>query len=262
MSLTFVSLASGSKGNATLIISEKTAILVDAGLSYSALTVAIREFGLTPSRIDGVVITHEHGDHIRAVQRLSEDVKVYAHPLTARAMCERYGVVNNIAHVDDYESGFTIGDINVEPFRIPHDAAYPLAYSFECGGARCSVATDIGVPTVGVLKNIKDSSLVLLESNHDIDMLINGNYPYPLKQRILSNNGHLSNDAAARIVQHIISDGTSRVNKIVLGHISENNNTEQLAFDTVNNMLKKCENTEIELYVAHQNRRSEVFEIR
>ncbi|MBQ3754702.1 MAG: MBL fold metallo-hydrolase, partial [Clostridia bacterium] len=222
MSLTFVSLASGSKGNATLIISNNTAILVDAGLSYTAIASALREFGLTPSRLDGVVITHEHGDHIRALNRLCEDTKLYIHPLTARAIDEKYGRIKNIAHVDDFENGFTIGDINVEPFRIPHDAAYPLAYSFECGGARCSVATDIGVPTVGVLKNIKDSSLVLLESNHDIDMLKNGKYPYPLKQRILSNNGHLSNDAAARIVQLLNDDRTSRVNKIVLGHISEN----------------------------------------
>ena len=168
----------------------------------------------------------------------------------------------NIAHVDDFENGFKIGDINVEPFRIPHDAAYPLAYSFECGGARCSVATDIGVPTVGVMRNIKDSSLVLLESNHDLDMLKNGKYPYMLKQRILSNNGHLSNDAAAKIVGLLSQDRESRVTKIVLGHISENNNTEQLAFDAVNAMLKKCENTETELYLAHQYARSEVFEIK
>lgn len=262
MSLTFVSLASGSKGNSTLIVSEKTAILVDAGISYSALASALREFGLTPSRLDGVVITHEHGDHIRAVQRLSEDVKVYVHPLTCRAIYDKYGAVKNVATVDDFENGFAIGDINVEPFRIPHDAAYPLAYSFECGGARCSVATDIGVPTVGVLKNIKDSSLVLLESNHDIDMLKNGSYPYSLKQRILSNNGHLSNDSAAKIVGLLSQDRTSRVDKIVLGHISENNNTEQLAFDTVNAMLKRCENTETELYLAHQHARSEVFEIK
>ncbi|MBR4801109.1 MAG: MBL fold metallo-hydrolase [Clostridia bacterium] len=262
MSLTFVSLASGSKGNATLIISDNTAILVDAGISYTAIASALREFGLTPSRLDGVVITHEHGDHIRAVQRISEDTKIYVHPLTARAMYDKYGNFKNLAHVDDFENGFTIGDINVEPFRIPHDAAYPLAYSFECGGARCSVATDIGVPTVGVLKNIKDSSLVLLEANHDVEMLKNGKYPYPLKQRILSNNGHLSNDSAARIVQLLNDDRTSRVNKIVLGHISENNNTEQLAFSTVDAMLKRCENTETELYIAHQYRRSEVFEIK
>ena len=257
-----VSLASGSKGNATLIVSEKTAILVDAGITYSAIATALREFGLTPSRLDGVVITHEHGDHIRAVQKLCENTKIYVHPLTARAMHDKYGDFRNIAHVDDFENGFTIGDINVEPFRIPHDAAYPLAYSFECAGARCSVATDIGVPTVGVLKNVKDSSVVLLESNHDIDMLKNGKYPYPLKQRILSSNGHLSNDAAAKIAGILADDVDSRVQKILLGHISENNNTEQLAFDTVNATLKKCKNAEMELYVAHQYRRSEVFEIK
>ena len=262
MSLTFVSLASGSKGNSSLIFSENTAILVDAGITYSAIATALREFGLTPSRIDGVVITHEHSDHIRAVQKLCKETKIYVHPLTARAMRERYGDFFGVAHVDDFENGFSIGDINVEPFRIPHDAAYPLAYSFECGGARCSVATDIGIPTVGVMRNIKDSSLVLLESNYDVDMLKNGSYPYPLKQRILSNNGHLSNDGAAKIARLLAEDATAKVNTIVLGHISENNNTEQLAYDTVSNALAKCENAEIELYLAHQHRRSEVFEIK
>ena len=262
MALTLVSLASGSKGNATLIRSDNTAILVDAGICYTAIAEALREFGLTPSRIDGVVITHEHSDHIRAVQKLSKETKIYVHPLTLEAMRGKYGNVNNTAHVDDFESGFAIGDINVEPFRIPHDAAYPLAYSFECGGARCSVATDIGVPTLGVYNNIKDSSVVLLEANHDVEMLKNGTYPYPLKQRILSNNGHLSNDATARIVDKLAKDRESKVSKILLGHISENNNTEQLAFDTVNAVLKNRENAEIELYLTHQHMRSEVFEIK
>jgi len=262
MSLTFVSLASGSKGNSTLIVSEKTAILIDAGISYTTIEKELRCFGLTPSRLDGVVITHEHSDHIRAVQKLCENTKIYVHPLTAQAMSVKYGDVKNVAHVDDYENGFKIGDINVEPFRIPHDAAYPLAYSFECGGARCSIATDIGFPTVGVLKNVKDSSLVLLESNYDIDMLKNGSYPYPLKQRILSEKGHLSNDNAALIATKLITDKSSRVEKIVLGHISENNNTESIAFETVSNAVNQLENAEIELYLAHQRCRSEVFEIR
>ncbi len=262
MSLTLVSLASGSKGNSTLIRSDSTAILVDAGICYTSIAEALREFGLTPSHLDGVVITHEHSDHIRAVQKLSKYTRIYVHPKTAEAIRGKYGDVNNTAHVDDYENGFTIGDINVEPFRIPHDAAYPLAYSFECDGARCSVATDIGIPTRGIYDNIKGSSVVLLEANHDIDMLKNGNYPYMLQQRILSNNGHLSNDAAAYIVARLADDKESRVSKILLGHISENNNTEQLAFDTVNAVLKNRENAEIELYLTHQHRRSEVLEIK
>lgn len=258
MSLKLVSLASGSKGNATLILSNQTAILVDAGLRITRLTQELRDFGLTPSMIDGVVITHEHSDHIMALPQLSKYTDIYAHSLTKSAIYHRLGSLDRFVDKDDYENGFTIGDIKVEPFRIPHDAAYPLAYSFECKGARCSVATDIGIPTKGVLRNIKDSSVVLLEANHDVEMLKNGKYPPILKERILSNLGHLSNDATARIAQLLSQD--SEVKQLLLGHISENNNTEQLAFDTVNATLRQCD-SDIELYVAHQKGRSEVFEI-
>lgn len=258
MSLKLVSLASGSKGNATLILSNTTAILVDAGISYTRLSSELRCFGLTPAMLDGVVITHEHSDHICGLPKLSEVTDVYAHPLTMNAIVKRQGVLKRMGEVADYECGFEIGDIKIEPFRIPHDAVYPLAYSFECGCARCSVATDIGIPTIGVLRNIKDSSVVLLEANHDIEMLKNGKYPQVLKDRIMSNHGHLSNDHAARIAQ-LLCEG-SEVRQLLLGHISENNNTEQLAYKTVNDMLQSCD-SDIELYVAHQRNRSEVFEI-
>ncbi len=258
MSLRLVALASGSKGNATLILSDNTAILVDVGISYTRLQRELKEFGLTPAMIDGVVITHEHSDHICGLKRLSEVVDVYAHPRTMGAIARKQGMPTRIKEIDAYELGFEIGDITVIPFRIPHDAEYPLAYSFECGGARCSVATDIGEPTVGVLRNIKDSSVVLLESNHDIDMLKLGNYPQVLKNRILSSKGHLSNVASARIVQLLCQD--SEVKIIMLGHISEHNNTEDLAYNTVKKMLDSMD-SDIELYVAHQGQRSEVIEI-
>lgn len=258
MSLKLVSLASGSKGNATLILSNNTAILVDAGISYTRIATELKDFGLTPDMIDGVVITHEHADHVCGLAKLCEHTHIYAHPLTARALCAKCDTLKNFADVDDYEGGFDIGDIKVSPFRIPHDAAYPLAYSFACGHARCSVATDIGVPTKGVLCNIQNSSVVLLEANYDAQKLKEGKYPAWLKERIASNIGHLSNDATARIASRLC-DG-SEVQRLLLGHISENNNTEQLAFDTVLKTLKERD-SEIELYVAHQNRRSEVFEI-
>ncbi len=259
MALKLVSLASGSKGNATLICSYTTAILVDAGIAFSKLEKALAEFGLTASALDGVVITHEHDDHIKALPKLEQYTKVYAHPLTANAIKAKQGGIDNLAVVDGFEGGFEIGDIAVEPFRIPHDAAYPLAYSFRSGGARCSVATDIGVPTVGLMKNIKDSDVVLLEANHDVDMLKKGGYPYKLKERVLSPMGHLSNDAAGRVAQLLSG---SNVSRLLLGHISENNNTEQLAFCTVRDMLTAVgEEKNIEISIAHQCARSEVFEI-
>ena len=259
MSLKLVSLASGSKGNATLVYSDSTALLVDAGISYPKLCEELDAFGLTPSMLDGVVVTHEHTDHIRALPRLCGQCRLYAHPLTAREIYNRQGAIKNVADVEGFEKGFTVGDIEVSPFSVSHDAVRPLAYSFRSGNARCSVATDIGVPTFGILRNIKDSEVVLLEANHDVDMLKNGSYPYVLKSRILSDTGHLSNDATGRIVAKL--SGNSNVKHILLGHISENNNTETCAYETVCSALKNCGDSTINLHVAHQHTRSEVFEI-
>ncbi len=242
-----------------MIFSDTTALLVDAGISYTRLCRELRDFGLTPDNLDGVVLTHEHSDHIVGLQRLQEHTGVYAHPLTARAVYEKQGKLKNYREEEYYENGFNIGDIKVLPFRIPHDAAYPLAYSFECGELRVSVATDIGQPTVGVVRNLSKSRAVLLEANHDLDMLKTGKYPYNLKQRILGVNGHLSNDAAALIVMRL--SGTE-VKRVMLGHISENNNLPELAYTTVRKAIDSAEDNEMELYLAKQNIRSEVFEIK
>lgn len=258
MSLKLIPLASGSKGNATLIMSENSALLVDAGISYARLHDELEALGLKPSMLDGVVITHEHVDHVKALPRLCADCRVFAYPDTAREIYYKQGALKNVADVENYEGGFFVGDIRVEPFRIPHDAIYPLAYSFRAGSARCSVATDIGVPTYGVMRNIRDSKVVLLESNHDVVMLKEGKYPPALKARILSNKGHLSNDSAAKIAKLLCEN--SSVAHIVLGHISENNNTEEKAFDTVKEAIESC-GGRIALHTAHQSVRSEEFEI-
>ena len=193
MSISIVSLASGSKGNSTLVFSENTAILVDAGVSYSRLNEALRRFGLSTAKLDGVVITHEHTDHIAALPRVGKDTRVYAHPKTAEAILRRQGELHGYTETEFFEGGFFIGDIEVIPFRIPHDAAYPLGYSFRLKtGAQVSVATDMGRPTVGVYNNIRESEAVLIEANHDIGMLRSGNYPEALKRRILGDMGHLS----------------------------------------------------------------------
>lgn len=254
--LRLIPLASGSKGNATLIISDGSALLVDAGISYSRIVKELADRGLTPSDLSGVVITHEHADHIRGLDKLSERCDVYAHPLTIKEICQKM-TLKNVKDVNNYEGGFTVGDIEVIPFRIPHDAAYPLAYSFKAGHARCSVATDIGMLTRGVLRNVRESALVLLEANHDVTMLREGKYPPPLKARILSENGHLSNEQAGRLA-HLL-DGRSEVQTIVLGHISENNNTEQLAYDTVKSALG--EDSSITLGIAHQHFASKEFDL-
>lgn len=260
MSLKLVSLASGSKGNATLIMSDSCAVLVDCGIPICRLKRELAGQGVSLDSLNGVVITHEHSDHIRCVQQLDAHCKIYAHPITLGAIQKICGPLYNAVSDPTYENGFVIGDILVQPFRIPHDAEYPLAYSFIIGGAKCSVATDIGVPTYGVLRNLKDSKVVLLEANHDEDMLKRGDYPLWLKRRILSDTGHLSNRSAAKIAC-MLSD-VGELNTLILGHISENNNTLQLAFDTVNSALREKGDTKIKLALARQDACGEVYEVK
>lgn len=256
MALKLISLASGSKGNCTLIFSDTTAILCDVGISYTRINKALRGVGFCLDDINGAVITHEHSDHICGLVKVSDKVPVYAHPHTARAIYERQGQLKNYKSVDFYENGFDIGDITVLPFRIPHDAEYPLGYTFQQGESRVSVATDMGFATNGVYQNIKDSQVVLLESNHDVEMLRDGSYAPALKKRILSNNGHLSNDMAAVMAERLAQGKT---HTLVLGHLSENNNMPGLALDCVKGHLEK-RGSDMKVTVALQHEISEVFE--
>ena len=260
MSISIVSLASGSKGNSTLVFSENTAILVDAGVSYSRLNEALRRFGLSTAKLDGVVITHEHTDHIAALPRVGKDTRVYAHPKTAEAILRRQGELHGYTETEFFEGGFFIGDIEVIPFRIPHDAAYPLGYSFRLKtGAQVSVATDMGRPTVGVYNNIRESEAVLLEANHDVAMLKSGSYPEPLKRRILGDLGHLSNDMTALFAERLTG---SAVRTMLLGHLSENNNLPELALGAVTGRLQGRGCADISVAVASQHFASEVYEVK
>ena len=179
------------------------------------------------------------------------------YPLTAKAIFDKQGGLLNYKKVDFYENGFYIGDIEVTPFRISHDATYPLGYTFKCGNQRVSIATDMGIVAGSVYNNIKDSQIVLLESNYDEEMLRNGPYCAQLKARILSNKGHLSNRMAGDLAVRL-ADGCLQT--LVLGHLSDNNNLPGLALDTVKGCLgDKCD--KIKVVVALQQEKSEIFEI-
>ena len=257
MSLKLISLASGSKGNCALIYSDKTAILCDAGIPITRIKERLQSVGFCLEDISGVVVTHEHSDHVCAIPRLTRSVCLYAHPLTAKAIYDKQGGLLNYKKVDFYENGFYIGDIEVTPFRISHDATYPLGYTFKCGNQRVSIATDMGIVAGSVYNNIKDSQIVLLESNYDEEMLRNGPYCAQLKARILSNKGHLSNRMAGDLAVRL-ADGCLQT--LVLGHLSDNNNLPGLALDTVKGCLgDKCD--KIKVVVALQQEKSEIFEI-
>ncbi len=227
------SLRSGSRGNAALLYSDKTKILVDCGISGKAATEALAEVDVTPEELDGIVVTHEHTDHISGIGVMMRRYKlpVWATDRTWTAMAKSIGKFDD-GLVRTFETGesFEIGNIGVSPFSIPHDAADPVGYSFECGGEKISVATDIGELKKDMFAAVKGSKTVLLEANHDLNMLEIGTYPMQLKRRIRGSLGHLSNDDAGKAAELLVRLGTEN---ILLGHLSRENNYPMLALRTV-----------------------------
>lgn len=262
MSLKILTIASGSHGNCTFIESETTKILVDAGIGVRKLANALEIVNTKTTDINGVVITHEHNDHISGLSSLNKKgVPIFAHERAYAPICRRVG---NIAFesVDFYDGGFMIGDILVRPFRVPHDASYPLGYSFECNDVRISIATDVGHITDGLINNLLGSQLVLLEANHDLEMLMKGRYRVSLKKRIQGSKGHLSNDSAGIVASNLVGHGIER---LILGHLSEENNYPELAFCTVVQKLESegiMEGKDIIVDIAFQNKIGELIEVK
>ena len=238
MELRFCPLFSGSSGNALYLGSGNTHLLVDAGMSGAKVTAEMERVGLHPGDLSGILVTHEHADHIAGVGILSRryDIPIYANEGTWAAMREKLGNINekNIM-VFDTGANFHIGSLDITPFSTPHDAAEPVGYSFYAGRNKLSIATDLGTVKESWLRHIEESDLVLLESNHDVDMLKAGRYPYELKRRILGTKGHLSNDAAGKAAVELVRRG---VRSIVLGHLSGENNFPELAYQSVCSMLQ------------------------
>ena len=234
MGLQFSPLLSSSSGNASLVATDKTALLIDAGATGSAIEKAISEVGQFAGRLDGILITHEHTDHIKGAGVLSRkyNLPIYATAGTWEQMSGKIGEVasRNMRVIDGHE--FLIGDICAQPIALSHDAADPVGYAIMGGGRKVSILTDTGKVTTQMLDAAAGSTIVLLESNHDIDMLRNGEYPYRLKNRILSTKGHLSNVDAGQAAVELFRRG---VRGILLGHLSSHNNLKQLAYDTVYN---------------------------
>lgn len=234
----FLSLVSGSSGNSTLISDGTTVLLADCGLSCKKLEQALRIAHVNPQDIDGILITHEHSDHIKGAGTVSRkyNLPVYATAGTHAAM--------NIGNIDEKniryispDIDFEIGTIGIKPFSIPHDAAEPVGFNFFFGSKKLSLATDIGKMNDGILNRLKGSIAVLLESNHDADMLRFGRYPAVLKRRIAGEYGHLSNTDAAQTVCELVKSGTRH---IMLGHLSAENNTPAKAYAQTADSLKNC----------------------
>ncbi|MDR1558775.1 MAG: MBL fold metallo-hydrolase [Clostridiales bacterium] len=235
----FCPIASGSSGNCVYVSAGGTHILIDAGLSGRSIETALGALKLTGRQLSALLITHEHSDHIIGVGVMSRryELPVYATPKTWRYF-ERHGVLGTIPpdliRRIEPERPFNIGCLDAVAFDIPHDASQPVGYSIFAENRKITVATDIGEPTDTIRRYITDSDIVLLESNHDADMLRNGRYPKVLKERIAGARGHLSNAAAAKL---LTESATDKLRYIFLGHLSEENNRPLIALNTVENIL-------------------------
>ncbi len=258
-------LTSGSKGNCTYISDGTTSILIDFGKSYRELCGALEQIGASVMDINAVLITHEHTDHICGLQTLASkqpDLAVFSHEKTLAAVDMRLKTNFSRFARADFDSGFKLGSLFVQPFRTMHDAACPVGYTVESGGKKITSVTDLGIVTPNVRSNALGSELVILESNHDEKMLKNGRYPYPLKQRIMGKFGHLSNDTSAALADELVKNGTRQ---LILAHLSEENNLPDLAFQTAcarltGDGIKVGEDVTIE--IALQGRRTAVHEIK
>lgn len=247
-------LASGSKGNAALISTGKQNFLVDVGISCRMLGSRLKEAGLSASDLDGVFITHEHTDHIKGLATFVKNynVPIYSSERTWRMILAKDNKLErrSLRIIND-SMPIKCGDVEVGSFGIPHDAADPHGYVFKADGSKCAYITDTGFVTDAVRQAAEGADTLILEANHDVEMLKNGSYPQILKQRILSTRGHLSNECAGWLLANL-----PRIpENVVLAHLSQENNRPQLALDTVGNILDtKKRLNETHIVVASQDK--------
>lgn len=228
-------LGSGSEGNALLLQSGKTCLLMDCGFTLSETLVRLARFGIEAGSIDGILVTHEHGDHISGVARLA---RKYAIPVwmthgTYRARVRELESLPEYHEISPHES-FVIGDVLVQPYAVPHDAAEPVQYVFSDGARRLGVLTDAGCGTPHIELMLAGVDALVLECNHDIAMLENGDYPFRLKQRVGGRLGHLSNADAAALLGRLRTDCLQH---IVAAHLSRKNNLPELAVRALSEAL-------------------------
>ena len=258
------SIASGSSGNCIYAGTEATHVLVDAGISGKRVENGLKELGLCARDLDGILVTHEHNDHVSGLGVLSRryGIPIYATAKTAYEIrgCKSLGAIpDGLFYEVRADEPFRIKDLTVNPMRISHDAADPVGYRFFYGNKRAAVCTDLGTYNDYTVECLKGMDVLLLEANHDVNMLQVGSYPYHLKQRILGNRGHLSNENSGRLLSRVLHDN---LKKVVLGHLSHENNLPELAYETVRMEIDLADNPyragDFPIQVA---KRSEVSEV-
>jgi phosphoribosyl 1,2-cyclic phosphodiesterase len=248
-------LASSSAGNCSLIATESTRILVDAGLSRKETFERLTQAGYDFERIDAIVVTHEHSDHVCGLVALAKrlDCPVFLSRLTAP--CIDWGEYTPKLELFQAGTSFTIGDIEIGSFTVPHDAIDPVGFTFRSQGLKYAIATDLGYLPDSVKFHLQGSDLVLLESNHDLEMLKVGPYPWSVKQRVMGRKGHLSNEVVSNFLKH---DLDTTVSTVVLGHLSEHNNHPEIVRLIAAQALERRA-LFTKLHVAEPGKRQEVF---
>lgn len=264
MGIRLCSLSSGSSGNSIYVGNDNGGLLVDCGISGKEILKNLMDIGVCNSTIKAILVTHEHSDHIRSVGIISRklNIPIYANINTWNSMANYIGNIKpeNIRVLAVGEE-LEVEGIGIKSFSIPHDAADPIGYSFYSGQKKISIATDLGYFSDTVKESISGSDMVMLESNHDIEMLKVGKYPYFLKRRILSDHGHLSNEAAGMAVYELLNTG---VREVMLGHLSKENNFPELAYETVKGILEQKDvkiGEDINIELAPRSGTSKCFRI-
>ena len=268
--LSFCSFSSGSSGNSYLIRSESTGILVDAGISGKKIFEGLIATQTPHEQVKGLLITHEHIDHIKSLKVVTKkltEIKAYANENTWKAIDD--DKVNPLQQ-EIFITGetFLIGDILVKPFPISHDAAEPVGFSFFADGKQITVVTDTGYITEEIFEEMKNADILALEANHDENMLKMGRYPWSVKQRILGEKGHLSNTTAGKCICKILDDckqaREKKQRKILLAHLSRENNFPEMALQTIKNVLEESEyylGANLQIHTIIKDEISMVYEV-
>lgn len=239
MTLRFCSFSSGSSGNCYLVKTDNTAILVDAGISGKKIFEGLERTETSKDSLLALLVTHEHSDHVKSVKYVAKKysgLKAFANEKTWQIM----GKTINEEQIGIFSTGerFCIGDIEVKPFQVSHDAVDPVGFSFYQGGKQVSIVTDTGYIGEEIIEEIKDADILILEANHDIDMLRISRYPWFLKERVLGEQGHLSNIAAGETIVRILK-GIPKARCVLLAHLSKENNFPEMAYQTIKNILEE-----------------------
>lgn len=234
----FASLGSGSEGNALLVSAAQTQVLMDCGFGLKDAIFRLARLGVSAEQLDGIVVTHEHGDHIGGVGRLARkfDLPVWLTHGTLRSQPKAFAGIEQMHEIDSHQA-FAIGDLEIIPYPVPHDAAEPAQFLFSDGGKKLGVLTDAGCSTPHIEKILSGCDALVLECNHDNAMLMNGDYPYSLKQRVGGRLGHLNNQDAAALLSRL---DVSHLQHLVAAHLSRKNNTAALAVQALCSALN-CE---------------------